>query len=191
MSKESRQPSESPLETPEEEMNQPNIDADHALDDTNAAPADPATDELHTLRTELESLRQQSLRSQADFDNFRKRTRAEKEELQLFATRKLLADLLPVVDNFERALTSIGDDTNVSEVKTGLEMVHRQLTGLLEQQGVTAMDVLGQPFDPNLHNAVMQAPADNQPPNMVIQELQKGYLLHGKVLRPAMVQVSV
>ncbi|MCF8563325.1 nucleotide exchange factor GrpE [Alicyclobacillus tolerans] len=139
---------------------------------------------------QLETLQQQLLRVHADFDNFRRRTRQEKEDLQLFATKKLLADLLPVVDNFERALATLPQEEQ-SNLKTGLEMVYRQLTGVFEKYGVVPMESLNQKFDPNLHEAVMQEPAqDGQEPGIVVQELQKGYQLHGKVLRPAMVKVT-
>ncbi|OFW79880.1 MAG: nucleotide exchange factor GrpE [Alicyclobacillus sp. RIFOXYA1_FULL_53_8] len=140
--------------------------------------------------TEFEELRQQMLRVQADFDNFRRRTRQEKEDLQQFATRKLLSDLLPVVDNLERALGAFSADA-ASEVQTGVEMVRRQFVSVLEQYGVRAMDVTDQPFDPNFHDAVMQEAADGREVGVVVQELQKGYQMHGKVLRPAMVKVTV
>jgi molecular chaperone GrpE len=140
---------------------------------------------------EIENLRQQMLRVHADFDNFRKRTRQEKEELQKFATKKLLGDLLPVADNFERAIASLESATSVDEVKTGLDMVHRQLLQILQQNGVEVMEVLDKPFDPNLHDAVMQEEADGKEAGIVSQVLQKGYMLHEKVLRPAMVKVTV
>lgn len=139
---------------------------------------------------QIADLQGQLLRTRADFDNFRRRTRQEKEELSQFATKKLIADLLPTIDNFERALSAldtVGDD----QVKTGIEMVHRQLVQVLDGYGVTPMEVLGQPFDPARHEAVMQEPAENETLGTVLQELQKGYLLHDKVLRPAMVKVSV
>ncbi|MBX5436462.1 MAG: nucleotide exchange factor GrpE [Alicyclobacillaceae bacterium] len=144
------------------------------------------------LQEELESVRQQLLRVHADFDNFRRRTRQEREELQQFAARKLLEELLPVVDNFERALASVNAESQADSIRTGIEMVYRQLTAVLERQGVQPMNAAGQPFDPNFHQAVMQEPAaEGQPAGLVVEELQRGYLLHGKVLRPALVKVSV
>lgn len=141
-------------------------------------------------RAELDAIQQQMLRVQADFDNFRRRTRQEKEELQQFATRKLLADLLPVADNFDRALAALSDD-DAKDMKTGVEMVQRQFLSVLEQYGVKAMEVVNQPFNPNVHEAVLQEPAEGREPGIIVQELQKGYELHGKVLRPAMVKVTV
>lgn len=138
----------------------------------------------------IEELTQQLLRARADFDNFRRRTRQEKEELSQFATKKLLSDILPVVDNFDRALTAL-DQVDDVQLKTGIEMVYRQLEQILSQYGVTPMQTEGSAFDPSMHDAVMQEEADGQDAGVVLQELQKGYLLHGKVLRPAMVKVSV
>lgn len=172
----------STVETPEVEV------VDDVTSDTKSTENAPGVEEA--LSSELNQVRQQMLRVQADFDNFRRRTRQEKEDLQQFATRKLLADLLPVVDNFDRALAAVVDDAAV-EVRTGVEMVQRQFMSVLEQYGVKAMDVLEKPFDPNVHEAVMQEPADGRDPGIVVQELQKGYELHGKVLRPAMVKVTV
>lgn len=140
---------------------------------------------------ELESLRQQILRVQADFDNFRKRTRTEKDDLQRFATRGLLTDLLPVADNFDRALQVLPTAGEAAEVRTGLEMVQRQLLSVLNKHGVTPMDVVGQSFDPAIHEAVMEEAATDGRAGIVAQELQRGYLLHDKVLRPAMVKVTV
>jgi molecular chaperone GrpE len=144
------------------------------------------------LEQEIADLKNQLLRVHADFDNFRRRTRQEREDLQKFATKSVITDLLGVVDNFERALSSLPSDDATSDVRKGVEMVHRQLVTVLEKYGVQAMDAVGQPFDPTLHEAVMQEPAaDGQAPGTVVQELQKGYTMHGKVLRPAMVKVTV
>ncbi|MBF8378248.1 nucleotide exchange factor GrpE [Alicyclobacillus mali] len=140
--------------------------------------------------TQIEELTQQLLRTRADFDNFRRRTRQEREELVQFATKKLLADLLPVLDNFDRALQAL-EGVDEPQMKQGIEMVHRQLTQVMHQYGVTEMEAAGAPFDPSQHEAVMQEQVEGQEPGRVIEVLQKGYLLHGKVLRPAMVKVSV
>lgn len=143
--------------------------------------------------TQLADVQAQLLRTMADFDNFRRRSRQEKDDLQKFATRKLLQDLLPVVDNFDRALSAWGavDNADATDLKAGIEMVQRQLLSVLQSYGVEAMNDVGQPFDPNVHEAVMQAPADETQAGIVLEEFQKGYRLHDKVLRPAMVKVSV
>lgn len=154
---------------------------------------DPAqAQELAAETSEAEVVRQQMIRLQADFDNFRKRTRQEREELQRYATRKLLAELLPVVDNFDRAVAALtAQDAELETVRTGVEMVHRQLLILLSQYDVTPMDAVGQPFDPKVHEGVMQEPAVDGPAGVVVAELQKGYWLDDRVLRPAMVTVTV
>ncbi len=142
------------------------------------------------LEAELVNVRQQLLRAHADFDNFRKRARNEKEDLQRFATKKLLGELLPVADNFERAMVSLAGDERIDEVKIGLDMVYRQLVQVFQQNGVETMEPIGQLFNPALHDAVMQEPADGRDIGIVTQVLQTGYLLHDKVLRPAMVKVT-
>ncbi|RIV25919.1 nucleotide exchange factor GrpE [Alicyclobacillaceae bacterium I2511] len=145
------------------------------------------------LQTEFEQLKNQLLRTQADFDNFRKRTRQEREELAKTAARNLLSELLPVLDSFDRALTSIAADVTTvpQSLREGIEMVHRQFVYIMNSQGVQAMEVEGQPFNPNVHQAVMQDSVEGTEPGVVVQELQKGYWLHDKVLRPAMVKVSM
>ncbi|MBX6351854.1 MAG: nucleotide exchange factor GrpE [Thermoflavifilum sp.] len=151
------------------------------------APA-AAIEEVQELREQVQELHDQLLRARADFENYRRRTRQEMEDLRNFATRQLLSDLLPVVDNFDRALSAIAGQ---AEVREGIEMVHRQLLALLAKHGVEAMETVGQAFDPKVHEAVMQEPAGDREVGIVAEELQKGYLLHGRVLRPAMVKVTV
>lgn len=143
------------------------------------------------LAEQLQDTEAKLLRTLADFDNFRRRMRQEHEDLQKFAARKVLEGLLPVVDNFERALAAFENKDAGEDLKTGIEMVYRQLQSVLSAQGVCAMEAIGQPFDPQVHEAVMQEAVAGQAAGVVLQELQKGYMLHDKVLRPAMVKVSV
>lgn len=126
-------------------------------------------------------------RLQADFDNFRKRARREKEETMRLAAEGLVGELLPVLDNFQRALAApdAGDT-----FRSGVEMIYRQLQQVLEKQGLQKIAALGEEFNPNLHQAVMNLETDEHPHNTVVMELQQGYALNGKVLRPAMVQVA-
>nr|WP_236017818.1 nucleotide exchange factor GrpE [Alicyclobacillus suci] len=170
------------------------VEAKEAQAETETASDDAAQSEAQEAQVdpkdqEIADLQQQLLRTRADFDNFRRRTRAEKEELSQFATKKLLSDLLPVVDNFDRAMQAVSDADE--QIRTGIEMVHRQFQAILSQYGVTPMNAEGETFDPTRHEAVMQEAAEGVEPNVVLQELQRGYLLHDKVLRPAMVKVSV
>ena len=131
----------------------------------------------------------QLLRLQADFDNYRKRTQKEKTELVKYASEQLVGELLPVLDNFERA-TSSAQTSDMAAFAQGVEMILRQLQTTLSKVGLKAMESVGQPFDPNLHEAVLRIDSDEHPENTVVEELQKGYFLKEKVLRPSMVKVS-
>lgn len=126
---------------------------------------------------------------QAEYDNFRKRTQREKEDLAKYATERLIAELLPVLDNFERGLAASRKTREFESLMVGVEMICRQLTGALEKEGLVAIEATGQEFDPNKHEAVMHVESDDHPPNTVVEELQKGYCLKDKVIRPSMVKV--
>ncbi|MCA0754612.1 nucleotide exchange factor GrpE [Paenibacillus sp. N4] len=143
---------------------------------------------------ELEKLaeenQQRYLRAQADFDNFRRRTQKEKEELAQYASMKLIGQLLPVVDNFERAVSAASAGGDFESLAKGVDMIFRQLTQTLEQEGLKAMEVVGEPFNPDFHQAIMQVESDEHEEGIIVEEVQKGYILKEKVLRPAMVKVS-
>ena len=129
------------------------------------------------------------LRAQADFDNFRRRSRQEKEEFATYANVKILEELLPVLDTFDMALkTQEGSD--VKMLLAGIEMVHRQLITTLNNYGLQEISAVGQPFDPNLHEGIMQVESEEHPANTVVEELRKGYKVKDKVVRPSMVKVS-
>lgn len=149
-----------------------------------------ASAELEKLRAESEDYQQRLLRTQADFDNFRRRTVKEKEELGKYASAKLITELLPVIDNFERALSTAGESTDANSYIKGVEMIFRQLEGVLKTEGLTPMEAEGQPFNPEFHQAIMQVESDEHEDGVVVEVVQKGYLLKDKVLRPAMVKVS-
>jgi molecular chaperone GrpE len=126
-------------------------------------------------------------RAQADFVNYKRRTEQEKEEIGKFANSMLVINLLPVLDDLERALTSITDQlTEVSWVD-GIRLIERKLRGILEAQGLSPIQALGEPFDPNLHEAVMQSEGKE---GIVVEELQKGYKFQDRVIRPARVIVG-
>ncbi|WP_366924116.1 nucleotide exchange factor GrpE [Metallumcola ferriviriculae] len=147
-----------------------------------------AHQQLEQVIAEKEELNRNFLRLQADFDNFRKRSRKEQQEFMRYASQSLIEKLLPVIDNFERALSS--DDSQSQSFKAGIEMIYKQLVGILEQEGLVEIETEGQDFDPNFHEAVMQVKNDECPDNMVIEVMQKGYKLKDKVVRPAMVKVA-
>jgi len=129
-------------------------------------------------------------RLQADFDNYRKRTRKEMEDLIRFGSERVITNLLPVVDNFERALQAAGNNPDLSAFVTGVEMIYRQLMDILTKEGVAVIPTANQPFDPEKHHAVAQVETSEMEDNMIVEELQKGYTLHGKVIRPSMVRVA-
>lgn len=148
-------------------------------------------DPLAELKQQIEESQNRYLRVQADFDNFRKRTRKEKEDLLKYASQPLVEGLLPAIDNLERALTAAQDtSTGDNSLRVGVEMVYRQLVQVLQQEGVVAIESEGKPFDPQFHQAVMQEENPDQESGIVLQELQKGYLLKDRVIRPSMVKVN-
>lgn len=130
------------------------------------------------------------LRLQADFDNYRKRTQKEKTEIIKYASERIVSELLPVLDNFERAVSAAQVNPDFSTFSQGVEMILRQLQTALTKEGLKAIEAIGQPFDPNLHDAVLRVESEEHPENTVVDELQKGYYLKEKVLRPSMVKVS-
>ncbi|MGF9698725.1 MULTISPECIES: nucleotide exchange factor GrpE [Paenibacillus] len=152
--------------------------------------ADQGQDELARLKTEVEEHQQRFVRAQADFDNFRRRTQKEKEELAKYASMKLVTELVPVIDNFERAMATVPEGTESESFSKGIQMIFRQLETVLNNEGLTAMDTVGQPFNPEFHQAIMQVESDEYEEGTVVEEVQKGYMLKDKVLRPAMVKVS-
>ncbi|MDQ7092280.1 nucleotide exchange factor GrpE [Desulfosporosinus sp. PR] len=162
------------------------------LDNKDMNPAE----KILTLEAELKQAKEKSdehynqlLRLQADFDNYRKRTQKEKTELIKFASEHLVNELLPVLDNFERAVSSAQNNPDFAAFSQGVEMILRQLQTALSKEGLKAMEAVGQPFDPNLHEAVLRVESDEHEENTVVEELQKGYFLKEKVLRPSMVKV--
>lgn len=146
--------------------------------------------ETEKLKAEIEEHKQRLLRTQADYDNFRRRTVKEKEELGKYASAKLITELLPVIDNFERALGSVPDVPEAASYAKGVEMIFRQLEGVLKAEGLVPMESVGTPFNPEYHQAIMQVESDEYEEGDVVEEVQKGYMLKDKVLRPAMVKVK-
>jgi molecular chaperone GrpE len=151
---------------------------------------------LEELQQELEQARAQSdehlrswQRAAADFANYRRRTDEEREALARFANATLIGRLLTVLDDFDRALEHVPDDAHEGWVD-GVRLVERKLRSVLESEGLTPIEAVGQPFDPNVHEAVVHEDTADHPDNQVIGELQRGYRLHDRVLRPALVRVA-
>ncbi|WP_370876151.1 nucleotide exchange factor GrpE [Neobacillus ginsengisoli] len=150
----------------------------------------PFEEEIQTLKNKLEEADNRYLRLQADFDNFRRRTRLDSEASEKYRAQKLITDLLPALDNFERALKMEVENEHTKALLQGMEMVYRGLLEALKKEGVEAIEAVNKEFDPHLHQAVMQAEDENYASNIVIEEFQKGYLLKDRVIRPSMVKVS-
>ncbi|GAB2558793.1 nucleotide exchange factor GrpE [Gracilibacillus alcaliphilus] len=148
-----------------------------------------SSEEYEQLQQEKNELHNRLLRLQAEYDNFRKRTQKEKQATLKYSSQAVVTELLPVLDNFERALQVKIEDPAAKGVVEGLEMVYRQLKTVLENEEVTEIDTSGE-FDPNLHQAVMQVNEEGYESNQIVETMQKGYLLKDRVIRPAMVKVN-
>ncbi|WP_096270633.1 nucleotide exchange factor GrpE [Paucisalibacillus globulus] len=146
-------------------------------------------EEIENLQKEKDELYQRFLRAQAEFDNFKKRSIKEREAAAKYKSQDLATELLPAIDNFERALQVEVDESNKGLLE-GISMVYRQLIDALKSQGIEAIESVGKEFDPNVHQAVMQVEDESMDSNVVVEELQKGYLIKDRVIRPAMVKVN-
>jgi molecular chaperone GrpE len=169
-----------------------------------AGQAEPSNDaaaqvlqDLDALRARLTATEQSrdeymtlAQRTRADFENYQKRMQRDLVQERRFAQTPLAGDLLPALDNLERATVAAEQAGEKGPLVQGVAMVHSQLLDILRRHGVTRIDSQGKPFDPNLHQAVMQQPSKEHPPMTVVQVLEQGYLIHDRVLRPARVVVS-
>ncbi len=151
------------------------------------APSNETPEELKAKITDLED---RMLRNAAEFDNYRKRMARQQDELVRAANDRIFAELLEIVDNFERALQHAKEDTSAQAILTGTEMIYGQLTNLLAKHGITPIDALGKPFDPQYHEAMMQTTSDKYPDGTVALEMGKGYQQGNRVLRHSKVGVS-
>jgi molecular chaperone GrpE len=157
--------------------------------DVQEAVAADGGDELAALRAERDSLQDRLLRSAAEFDNYRKRIERERRDLSEYAAADVLRELLPIIDNFERALQA-PVPPEAEAVRTGVGLIHKQMLDLLGKRGVKPIDALGADFDPNFHQAVIHEISDRHREGEVMEELQRGYMLGERLLRPAMVKVA-
>ena len=145
-------------------------------------------DDVAALQAELADLRDRSIRTLADFENYRRRSEREREDLRRFAVGDALRDVLPVVDNLERALAAGGA---VEDLKLGVELTLRQFKDVLRQRGMAEVPAVGEPFDPTVHEAGAREEGADVTVPTVTSELQRGYTLHGRLLRPALVKVAM
>ncbi|MCC9609107.1 nucleotide exchange factor GrpE [Blastopirellula sp. JC732] len=184
MSNENPSPEEQPLDI-SSEANSDNVSAvDEALAE------DSLDGEANRLREDLAGAERRILLAQADMENLRKRMRREMEETIKYADVPLIADLLPVIDNLNRALDSAGQSQEAAGIVTGVKMVAQSMLEVLAKRGCKPIDALGQAFDPNLHDAILQQPSSEVPAGHVLMVTQSGYQLHDRVIRPAQVIVS-
>ncbi len=147
---------------------------------------------LEQLEKEHQTLKNQYVRIAADFDNFRKRQSRDQDDLKIQLICKSLSAILPIVDNFERARQQLKPESEEAQtLHRSYQGLYKQLVEVLKQQGVAPMRVLGQQFDPTLHEAVLREPSEEEKEDIIIEELQRGYHLDGKVLRHALVKVSM
>ena len=156
-------------------------------------------DHLKEMETRLESVEQEAkeahdrfLRVSAEFENYKKRSAREMDEFRKFANESLLREMLTVVDNLERALNSSNNDNQAnSHIAEGVDMTLKEILKVFEKFNVKPIEALGKPFDPNFHQAAMRKETNERPENTILNELEKGYMIHDRLLRPAMVVVSM
>lgn len=148
-------------------------------------------DPIAVLEQQNEELEDRLVRTQAEVENVRKRSRREMEEARKYQNLDLVRSLIPAIDNLGRAVTAAEQNANAENLVTGVKMVASQFNEILGQFAVQKIESLGQPFDPNLHEALQQLPSEDHPPSTVIQEVEAGYTLHERVVRPSKVIVSI
>ncbi|WP_026858191.1 nucleotide exchange factor GrpE [Jeotgalicoccus psychrophilus] len=186
------------VNTAEETLEQEEIVKEEAIEEAEETPEQEETekndevsleDELLSMKEQVEESENKYLKLYAEFENFKRRNRQEAELNSKYKDQKFAENLLPVIDNLERALAIDGTDESFIALNKGVEMVYKNLVETLEKHDIKAIDALNQPFDPNFHQAVMTEAADSES-DIVIEEFQKGYILKDRVIRPTMVKVS-
>ncbi len=179
----------------EEEVNESDSPKESVLGSNDPSSAKQSLDNdarLEQLEKEHETLRSQYMRIAADFDNFRKRQTRDQDDLKLQLTCNTLSEILPVVDNFERARQQITPEgEEASNLHRNYQNLYKQLVDVLKKLGVAPMRVVGQSFDPSLHEALLREPSETMVEDMILEELVRGYHLNGRVLRHAQVKVSM
>lgn len=180
-------------ETNETESNETDVESTETPDATVVSEApieEESTDPVAELEAKLEQSEEKYLRLYAEFENYKKRTRQELDTERTYRAQSVLRDILPAIDNIERALAQQGESDEFKSLHKGVEMVYESLLHSLKENGLEVIEALNQPFDPNLHQAVMQESDEHKDSGIVLEELQKGYKLKERVLRPSMVKVN-
>ncbi len=171
------------------ETDEPSADAE-SKDSPEAEALANLAAEYDAYKAESEAQHDQMLRTIAEFDNSRKRAEREKEESLKYALESFVKELIPTIDSIERAIQSTKESQDVDALAEGVEMIYKGLLSTLEKRGVTPIEAVNEPFDPMQHEAIMHVESEEVPENNVIEEWQKGYMLHNRVIRPSMVSVS-
>ena len=173
----------------DEKINEASVEetAEELKEDKNTSDENNCNEEL---QKRFDVLNQQYLRLAADFDNYRKRQEHEREDLLKFGTENALKKMIEVLDNFERGKKALENVEDCLKVKESFDLVHKQTIEALKKLGLEEIETEGKEFDPNFHDAVMQTPTSEHPEHTIINELQKGYKMGDKVLRPALVNVA-
>ena len=173
----------------DKDKKQPDEEIEKQIDTAEAEMAQ-IQDDLDKARVEAADYLENLQRLKAEFDNFRKRMLREQSDFLNLASQEVIKGLLPVIDNFERALAHEIEDGHVDDYKNGLQLVYNQLIDLLAKEGLTSEEPVGEHFDPTKHEAMMQVDSDEHSEGTVVSVLEKGYLLKGRVIRPAKVSVA-
>jgi molecular chaperone GrpE len=181
---------EEAVNTLQNESSEADVEVVDAEDVTIEEVADESEQKIAELQAKLDETENKMLRTQADFDNFRRRSRLDQEAAQKYRAQNLVTEIIPALDNFERALQIEADNDQTKSLLQGVNMVYNQLVQALKSEGVEAIKAVGEQFDPHLHQAVMQVEDENFDSNTVVEELQKGYILKDRVIRPSMVKVN-
>jgi molecular chaperone GrpE len=160
-----------------------------AINDQDPQPQqeDAQPDPLEELRRERDAVQDRLLRTAAEFDNYRKRMDRERRDLAEFTAGEVMKELLPIIDNLERALQAVEQD---DPLRKGVELIHKQMLEMLRKRGVTPIEALGADFDPNFHQAVIHEESAQHREGEVMEELQRGYVVGDRLLRPSMVKVA-
>jgi molecular chaperone GrpE len=178
------------IPVPEAHQDAENLQPAGASTTTDEAGQRDTDDTLEGLQADLDRFRDLALRSQADFENYKKRAAREKDEAFKYANRSLLEKLVPVVDNFELGLEAARAEAEKSPIYSGMSLVLKQLKDFLADNGLEPIEAAGQKFDPNFHEAIAHEPSSEVPEGNVIRQMRRGYRLRDRLLRPSTVVVS-
>ena len=171
----------------EKNIKEVDITDDNSVEETNETKLE---DNVKQLEQEVADLKDKLLRKAAEFENYKRRTENDQINLLTFAAESFIQKLLPVIDDFERSLGHIDDAEDINAIKQGLKLIYDKLMKVLDEQGVKKIDAIGNPFDVDYHEALMQRPDDSVEPHTVLDEIEKGYTYKDKVIRHAKVIVS-